>query len=124
MHGPIQPIDYQVSRIQLDPPFAGAAIGDLFIVVQDGVLYWTPVDGATSFSNQTWLGAAALLLTPADFTPAGLDFSDTGGEMRFGPHVARGTGRQACDVGPVRIDGEEVILGAQLARKDQARVVR
>lgn len=84
VHGPIQRIDYQVSRIQLDPPFAGAAIGDLFIVVQDGVLYWAPVGGVTSFSNQTWLGAAALLLTPGDFTPAGLDFSDTGGEMRFG----------------------------------------
>jgi hypothetical protein len=82
--GAIQLINYRVSRIQFDPPFATAAIGDVFIVEQNGVRYWVPVDGGTTFTNLTWMDADALALTQDTFSPAGLDFSETGGEIRFG----------------------------------------
>jgi hypothetical protein len=81
--GAIDYINYSEWRIEIDPPFSGAAVGSRFLVVQNGVTF-TAAIGNSEFTNLTWEKGEALQLRPSDFTPAGLDFSDQGAEIRFG----------------------------------------
>jgi hypothetical protein len=79
--GPIKHIDYAEDQIVLNPPFPGAAVASQFFIQQGTTFYFKSLP---AFSSTTWTPATALNLTPADFTPAGLDFSAAGGVMHFG----------------------------------------
>ena len=41
--GGLATIDYSEDQIMFDPPFDGAAVGALFVVVQGGSTYTTPI---------------------------------------------------------------------------------
>ena len=52
--GAIDHIDYSESRIVFDPPFAGAGVGAVFVVVQNGTGYRVNIGGADVFANLVW----------------------------------------------------------------------
>jgi hypothetical protein len=83
--GAISGVDYTVDRIDIDPPFVGAAIGARFAVFQDGVRYLA--NAVTTFTNTEWQIHTLKCLTPQDFTPVNdrlPDFSASGSPLTFG----------------------------------------
>jgi len=92
--GAIDHIAYSEDRRQFNPPFAGAAIGTLFIVEQGGTVYSMFITGG-QFTSEQWEHVALPGLTAQDFTPAGLDFSASGTPITFGyarTNTINGTG--------------------------------
>ena len=55
--GALSHVIFGADRIEFDPPFQGAAIGAVFVIVQDGVTYTAATD-ENGFSNTTWERAA------------------------------------------------------------------
>jgi hypothetical protein len=83
--GAISGIDYSADRIEIDPPFAGAAIGARFAVFQDGVRYLA--NAVTTFTNTDWELHELACLKPADFVAVNdrlPDFSSSGSPLTFG----------------------------------------
>ncbi|MGB5703763.1 MAG: hypothetical protein WBM48_13165, partial [Polyangiales bacterium] len=81
--GAIAFIDYSESQRVIEPAFSGAAVGWAFYVEQDGTRYFAR-GAETSFNNTTWRTNSICGITPADFTPDGLDFSAGGGPITLG----------------------------------------
>ena len=83
--GALASVDYSEDQIEFEPPFEGAAIGALFVIVQDGTTYNTSINENNAYSNTSWQTTSVDGLTPADFSPApGPDFSAGGAPMTFG----------------------------------------
>ncbi|MGI9646012.1 MAG: hypothetical protein ACR2O6_11955 [Ilumatobacteraceae bacterium] len=83
--GPLARINYAEDQIEYEPPFEGAAIGALFLVVQDGTTYSATINENNAYTNTTWQTTRVDGLTPADFSPEpGPDFSAGGAPMTFG----------------------------------------
>ncbi len=83
--GALARLNYSEDQIELEPPFPGAAIGTLFVLVQDGTRYIAFTNENNAFSNTTWQTTRVDGLTPDDFSPApGPDFSANGAPMTFG----------------------------------------
>lgn len=84
--GAIASIDYSEDRIELNPPFGGAAVGALFILTQGSGLWYSGAD--LTFSNTTWATVTQSGLVAATFvgigTPGHPDFSSNGGPITFG----------------------------------------
>ncbi len=87
--GAIASIDYSEDRIEVSPPFGGAAIGALFVLQQGTGTWYANYD--ISFSNLTWSTSSLTGLLSSDFNllsgTGSLDFSVSGAPMYFG--VAR-----------------------------------
>ncbi len=82
--GAIDHINYYEDEIQINPPFAGAAVAAGFTVKQGAGRYsiiLRPPAGA--FTNTVWETTSLMDLTAASFS-AGLNFSSTGGPLTFG----------------------------------------
>ena len=83
--GALTSLNYSVDQIEHEPPFDGAAIGTLFVIIQNGTTYTTSINDNNAYSNTTWKTVRVDGLTPADFSPApGPDFSATGAPITFG----------------------------------------
>jgi len=85
VQGAIGGIDYAVDRIEIDPPFVGAAIGARFAVFQDGRRYIA--NAVTTFTNTQWELHRLECLKPEDFEPINggfPDFSVAGAPLTFG----------------------------------------
>jgi len=83
--GALSHINYSEDQIELEPPFAGAAIGAVFVVSQGGTDYIAFTNPDNAFSNTAWQTVRVTNLTPTDFLPApGPDFSAAGAPMMFG----------------------------------------
>jgi hypothetical protein len=85
--GAIASIDYSEDRIELSPPFAGAAIGGAFIL-QQGSGTWR-ANTNLAFSNTSWATVSLTGLVASNFIAAigtsGLpDFSASGAPITFG----------------------------------------
>jgi hypothetical protein len=80
IEGPVSHIDYREDNILFDRGTAGTVTGAL-IVVQAGTVYSADIG---TISAATWNQVSRSDLTPADFTPAGLDFSAAGAPLQFG----------------------------------------
>ena len=85
--GAIASIDYSEDRIELSPPFAGAAIGGYFLLQQGGGTWRNNTD--LSFSNLSWATLSLTGLIASNFAvvagAAGLpDFSSSGSPITFG----------------------------------------
>ena len=83
VQGAISRLDYSEDQIEIDPPFAGAAIGAHPAVLQDGTWYYGP---DLVFTNLSWQTVSLSGLTAADFSNAGVhpDFSASGSIIHFG----------------------------------------
>ncbi len=95
--GAIDHINYYEDQIELNPPFAGAAVGTGFSLTQGGTRYnviLRPPSGA--FTNTAWESTSRLNLTAADFP--GADFSATGGPITFGYFRSNTTGSSSLTV--------------------------
>lgn len=80
--GAVTHINYSEDRIQIDPPFATAAIGTGFFVFQNETRFTRPLTEGV-FTSQSWETAEEDKLTPEDFIE-GLDFSTSGPPIQFG----------------------------------------
>jgi hypothetical protein len=84
--GAITSIDYSEDRIELSPPFTGAAIGALFVLKQGSGLWYG--GGDLTFSNTAWVTRTLTGLLASNFvgigTPGLPDFSATGTAITFG----------------------------------------
>ena len=85
--GAIASIDYSEDRIELSPPFGGAAIGGYFLLQQGGVTWRNNTDLA--FSNLSWATLSLTGLIASNFAvvagATGLpDFSSSGSPITFG----------------------------------------
>ena len=83
--GPLARLNYSEDQIEFEPPFEGAAIETLFVIVQNGTTYIAFINENNAYSNTTWQTTRVEGLTPDDFLPApGPNFSAGGGPMTFG----------------------------------------
>jgi len=83
--GPLSHIDFSEDAIEFEPPFGGAAIGAVFVVIQGGSTFIAPIYEDNAFTDTTWRTTRIEDLAPGDFLPApGPDFSASGAPMTFG----------------------------------------
>lgn len=79
--GAITGMEYSEDRIQINPPFGGAAIGGGLFILQNGVRYLVSLTGG-AFTHLDWQRASRLDLTQADFP--GANFGVGGAPIQFG----------------------------------------
>lgn len=84
--GAIASIDFSEDRIELTPPFSGAAIGAYFLLRQGGGTWYANTD--LTFSNTSWATISLTGLLAGNFNLLGgsgvPDFSSSGAPMQFG----------------------------------------
>lgn len=84
LQGPIDSVDYDEDRIQLNPPFSGAVVSASAGLRQHGIIYRGP---SSNSSSTSWESLSLAGLTETDFDDGSgghPDFSSTGGPMQFG----------------------------------------
>lgn len=83
--GAIGGISVSLDDIEFEPPFVGAAVGQLFVVWQGDAYFYAKQD--LTYATTDWRTRRLFCLKPGDFAPYGEklpDFSAAGGPMRFG----------------------------------------
>ncbi len=83
--GAIGGISVSFDDIELQPPFVGAAVGQLLVVWQGDAYFYAKQD--LTYTTTDWRTRRLFCLKPADFAPYGdelPDFSAAGAPMRFG----------------------------------------
>lgn len=92
--GPIDRLVWSEDQIMLDPPFDGAAVGTLAVVMQGGETFTASVNEGNAFTNTTWQ-TVSVELRASDFSGDGPDFSENGAPITFGilrSNTHRGSG--------------------------------
>ena len=84
--GAIRHLHYAEDRIQINPPFNGAAIGTNFTAQQAGTTHFVVIGANGAFASQVWerIGLRRLLTSDFILTAPALDFTAAGAPITFG----------------------------------------
>lgn len=83
--GAIGGISVSLDDIEFEPPFVGAAVGQLFVVWQGDAYFYAKQN--LTYTSTDWRTRRLFCLKPGDFAPYGdklPDFSSSGAPLRFG----------------------------------------